>query len=136
MQQNVATVKAIYEAFGRGDLPAILAHLHEDVCWEEWEGSQAQAAGVPWLLPRKGRAGAAEFFGIIGQFRFDGFEVHSLMAGDHQVAAEVTVDCTIPSTGAHLRDQEIHLWTFDEAGRVVRFRHYIDTAKHIAAAAG
>lgn len=27
-----------------------------------------------------------------------------------------------------------HLWSFNDAGRVVRFRHYLDTAKHIWAA--
>jgi hypothetical protein len=35
-----------------------------------------------------------------------------------------------------LFDEELHLWTFDEDGRVVRLRHYRDTAKHIAAADG
>jgi len=33
-------------------------------------------------------------------------------------------------------DEEIHLWTFDESGRVVRLRHYLDTAKHIATSRG
>lgn len=135
MHPNLETVKAIYDAFSRGDVAAILERLHEEVRWEEWADSRAQTAGVPWLLPRRGRAGAAEFFGVVGQFRFDEFQVHSLLADDHQVAAEITVDCTILSTGARVRDEELHLWTFDEAGRVVRFRHYIDTAKHIAAAA-
>lgn len=51
-----------------------------------------------------------------------------------QVAAEILVDATNSATGSRIRDQEIHLWTFDDAGRVVRFRHYVDTAKHIAAA--
>lgn len=134
MNRNLETVQAIYEAFGRGDVPAILERLDEDVHWEEWADNQAQAAGVPWLLPRRGRSGAAEFFGVVGKFQFHEFQVHSLMASDQQVAAEVTIDCTIPSTGAHLRDEEIHLWTFDDAGQVVRFRHYTDTAKHIAAA--
>jgi uncharacterized protein len=38
--------------------------------------------------------------------------------------------------GGHYRDEEIHLWTFDDAGKVVRLRHYVDTAKHIAAFGG
>ena len=28
------------------------------------------------------------------------------------------------------------VWTFDDDGRVTRFRHYSDTAKHIAATRG
>jgi uncharacterized protein len=35
-----------------------------------------------------------------------------------------------------LRDEELHLWTLDEQQKIVRFRHYVDTAKHIAAFAG
>jgi hypothetical protein len=27
----------------------------------------------------------------------------------------------------------LHLWTFDDQGKVVRMRHYIDTAQHLAA---
>lgn len=38
----------------------------------------------------------------------------------------------VPS-GTAYRDEVLHLWTFDEAGKVSRFRHYVDTAKHIAA---
>ena len=34
---------------------------------------------------------------------------------------------------AVIRDLETHLWTFDEAGAVARFRHICDTAQHRAA---
>jgi ketosteroid isomerase-like protein len=30
---NVATVQSIYEAFGRGDIPAILDRISDDVIW-------------------------------------------------------------------------------------------------------
>ena len=56
------------------------------------------------------------------------------MDGGDQVAAEFEVECDVPSTGGHYRDEEMHLWTFDEGGKVVRLRHYTDTAKHIRAA--
>ena len=42
---------------------------------------------------------------------------------------------TLPD-GGRFADEELHLWTFDDAGRVTRYRHYVDTAKHIAAASG
>jgi len=42
----------------------------------------------------------------------------------------------VKATGKTLRDLEVHLWTFDDAGRVVRFRHVVDThAHHLAARA-
>ena len=45
---NVATVQKIYEAFGKGDVPAILAVLADDVEWESWEDNSSVKAGVPW----------------------------------------------------------------------------------------
>jgi ketosteroid isomerase-like protein len=133
MADNAATVASIYGAFGRGDVPAILAALSEDVRWEEWADNRAQTSGVPWLQLRHGKAGALEFFALAGQFKIHEFQVLSLLAGGHQVVAEVVIDATVP-TGARYRDEELHLWTFDEAGKVVRLRHYVDTAKQIAAA--
>ena len=135
MADHIATVSAIYEAFGRGDVPLILATLSEAVEWEAWADNQAQAADVPWLRPRRGKAGALEFFTLAGQFKIHEFRVLSLLAGGNQVAAEVVIDTTV-ATGIRYRDEELHLWTFDDSGTVVRLRHYVDTAKHIQAARG
>lgn len=52
-----------------------------------------------------------------------------------QVVAQVAAGFTLP-TGGRFADEELHLWTFDDQGLVARFRHYVDTAKHIAAASG
>jgi ketosteroid isomerase-like protein len=128
------TITAIYEAFGRGDVPAILERLHPDVRWESWSDSTAQAAGVPWLQPRSDRAGVAEFFALVGEWEIHEFKVLDVLASDRQVAVEVIMDATVPATGQSFRDEELHLWTVDEAGLVVRMRHYLDTAKHMQAA--
>lgn len=136
MSDNLKTVSAIYEAFGRGDIPTILDFLADDVAWESWADNSAQKADVPWLKAQTGKEGALKFFKIVAGFKIRDFRVLSLMAGENQVAAEVLMDTEIPATGGSFRDEEIHLWNFDENGKVVRFRHYIDTAKHIAAAGG
>lgn len=133
MHDPVKTVQAIYEAFGRGDIPAILERLADDIRWEEWPDNHAQAAGVPWLQPLAGKQATLQFFSVVGGFQFHDFQVRSLMAGGNQVAADVLVDATVTS-GVRIRDEELHLWTFDDSGKVTRFRHYVDTAKHIAAA--
>ncbi len=44
---NLATIQGIYEAFGKGDVPAILEVLDERVEWEAWENNSAVNAGVP-----------------------------------------------------------------------------------------
>jgi ketosteroid isomerase-like protein len=129
MSDHLAAVKEIYEAFGRGDIPAILDHLADDVQWEPWADNTAQTAGVPWLLPRTGKAGVLEFFQIVGTLKVSDFRVLSLMAGENQVAAEVVL------VTDRFSDEECHLWRFNDAGKVERLRHYVDTAKHAAAAA-
>jgi ketosteroid isomerase-like protein len=133
MADPAAIARAIYEAFGRGDIPSILQHLADDVAWEGWADNQAQKAGVPWMKARRGKAGAGEFFGVVGQLQIHDFKVLSIMAGGNQVAAEFVIEATVPS-GKRYRDEEMHLWTFNDAGKVVRLRHYLDTAKHIAMA--
>ena len=65
MSPNLETVKQIYAASGRGDIPAILDTLADDVAWEAWADNSASKLGVPWLLPRHGKSGAAEFFGLV-----------------------------------------------------------------------
>ena len=60
------------------------------------------------------------------------FEVLNMMEGANQVAVTFVIEYLTP-VGGHLRDEEIHLWTFNEAGKVCALRHYVDTAKHIAA---
>ncbi|WP_374666473.1 hypothetical protein [Ramlibacter sp.] len=57
-----------------------------------------------------------------------------MMASDSQVAVEVILDATL-ANGKRIRDEEVHLWSLNPQGKVVRFRHYLDTAKHAAAAA-
>jgi ketosteroid isomerase-like protein len=137
MADPVTTVQDIYAAFGRGDVPAILQTLDENVAWESWTDHFGGKSGVPWLLERRGRAGAGEFFGVIGsQLVVRDFQVHGLMAGPSQVGAEITIEVEVKATGRRFRDEELHLWTFGPHGLVTRFRHYVDTAKHIWAGGG
>jgi ketosteroid isomerase-like protein len=129
----IETVQAIYQAFGRGDIPAILATLSDDVAWEAWADNSAQKRGVPWMTARRGKAAVAEFFALVGKFQIHHFEVLSIMGNTQQVAAEFVIEATPPG-GRRYRDEEMHLWTFGPDGKVARLRHYLDTAKHIAAA--
>jgi ketosteroid isomerase-like protein len=132
---TAATVGTIYEAFGRGDVPAILEHLADDVAWDEWPDNFAQRAGVPHLVARHGRDHVAGFFGVVGAWTVLGFEVLDLVGDGRQVVAEIRASFALPG-GGRFADEELHLWTFDDGGRVCRFRHYVDTAKHIAACRG
>jgi ketosteroid isomerase-like protein len=132
---NAATVAEIYAAFGRGDVPAILDTLADGVAWDVWPDNFAQRAQVPHLLARRGPAQAAEFFAAIADWTVLDFAVLDIIGTGRQVVADVRASFTLPG-GGRFADEELHLWTFDDAGKVARFRHYVDTAKHIAASRG
>lgn len=125
------TVKAIYEAFGRGDAPAILEHIAEDVQWEyAWTASP-----IPWLEPGRGRDHVARFFGMLAdQLEFNRFEVNHVLSGDGVVVALVSLDATVRATGKHIVEtDEAHIWHFNSSGLIHKFRHAADTYQHVLA---
>ena len=124
---HAKTVQAIYEAFGRGDVPAILERLHPDV---EWEHDLVEH-GIPWIKARRGRQGVSQFFETVSSaVEFQRFEPTALLEGPGQVVATVQLEATVRATGHHIVDLEAHLFTFDAQGRVTRFRHFVDTHQH------
>lgn len=128
---NVQTVNKIYEAFGRGDVAAILECLSPDVEWEyAWSASP-----VPWLQPGRGRDHATRFFtGLAGQLEFHRFEVSHALPGQGVVVAFASLEATVLSTGKRIVEtDEAHVWYFDDGGLVRRFRHAADTYQHVRA---
>jgi len=132
---NLAVVGEIYAAFARGDVPSILAVIADDCAWESWAQNTAQGAGISYLQRQTGPAGVAAFFDAVAQFQIHEFEVLDIFAGGDKVAVEVSIDATSPG-GGRFRDEELHLYTLGDDGKVTRMRHYVDTAKHIAASRG
>ncbi|MBV9206955.1 MAG: nuclear transport factor 2 family protein [Actinobacteria bacterium] len=130
---HITIISDLYTAFGRGDLASMLAPLAEDVSWDaDWADLFSQRAGLGVVTPRHGIDGAREFFALLGTFQVHEFRVLDLMASQTQVVAQVTIELTYPS-GGRVRDEELHLWRFDDDHKIAALRHYVDTAKHIAA---
>jgi ketosteroid isomerase-like protein len=131
---NVQTVRAIYEAFGAGDIPGIIERLAEDVAWDAWQPPSPVQEHIPYLAPRRGRAEVMEFFAqALDQLEFHEFTPTNLLEGGDQVIALIRVDLTVKASGARFQDLELHLWTFDADGTVTELRHVIDTYKHMTA---
>ena len=128
-------VGTMYEAFLRGDVPFLLEQMSESVDWENWDDrNTAQAAGVDYLLHRKGVAGVTEFFqSVAANLEPLDFRVLAIIGDRDEVVARVTTEWRVIPTGKTFIDEELHWWSFDPAGKVVGFRHYVDTAKHIEA---
>jgi ketosteroid isomerase-like protein len=71
----------------------------------------------------------------MGADTFHQLEVRDLIADGDRVVARVALEYTMPSGGRH-RDEQLHRWTFDEGGKIVAIRHFLDTAKLLAATRG
>ena len=120
---NIDTVKAIYDAFGRGDIPAMLAKLDDDV---EWDTDYVDAA-APWLEPRRGRANVAGFFEALAALQLTKFEPHTFAADANKVIA--VIDIELDHKGKHyVVPNEGHYFVFNDQGKIVKFQHLVDTA--------
>ena len=116
MSAHIATVQRIYEAFSRGDIPAILAHVADDVEWE-YDGHPE----IPWLVPRHGKTGVTEFFHALGAIDIRSFVPKTIVGSERVVVALIDVEFVVRSTARRVKEpEEVHIWHFDTAGRVSR----------------
>ena len=124
---NIEHVKHIYSAFARGDIPEILRHVSETVEWE----NTGEPTDVPWLIPRHGRAGVSEFFAAVELLQINAFEPKTFLETGDRVIVLVDEDVTVKATGRRLReDDQVHLWSFDARGAIVRHRQRLNTYLH------
>ena len=131
---KMQTVLSLYQAYGRGDLDAVMALLADDVEWNNHPvQNSAQAAGVEVERHRRGKEEAAGFFQALGGLDMHRFAPVSWLENDTQVAVVMSLDTTVKATGTRYQDSEIHLWTFGPDGLIVEHRTFNDTAKVIAA---
>lgn len=120
----IERIQQIYAAFGRGDVPTILASLAEDVQWE-YNSFPNPAA---WLQPINGRANVARFFEALGQIELTQFEPRHFLASGNLVVDLIDVAFTVKATGKRVVEPEtVHIWHLNDAGLVTRFRHRVDT---------
>jgi ketosteroid isomerase-like protein len=128
---NVDTIKALYEAFGKGDIPAIIGSLDEDVAWD----TQSDVPGVPWLSPRRGKANVPAFFESLAPIHITRFEPHTFFADGDKVF--VLIHIQADAKGKHYDiPNEGHLWKFGSDGKIVEYQHVTDTALHQRMARG
>ena len=125
---NVATVMAMYEAFGRGDVEFIVDQLDDDVAWEQ----HANDHGIPYLVPGRGHDHVRDFFRQLTEHAdLELFEPGRPLVSENQVAVPVRARGRVRATGKVFEDDpEIHLWTFGADGKVVAFKHLADTHQH------
>jgi ketosteroid isomerase-like protein len=123
MADSVATVRSIYEAFGKGDVQTVLGLMSEKVEWNEAEHFTYWTGG-PFVGPQAVLNGV---FARIGQ-DFDGFtvDVGRVVGCGDTVLSEGRYRGTVKATGKRLDVQVAHVWDVRD-GKVVRFQQYVDT---------
>jgi hypothetical protein len=84
------------------------------------------------MKPRHGPQGVAEFFSYVATMQIQDFQVLDMLASDRQVVVEVQISIALPDGGT-LTDEELHLYSLSDERKIIRMRHYVDTAKQIKA---
>jgi len=127
---NIETAMQMYQAFGRGDVAAILDLVTDDVDW----ATDAAVDAAPWYGQRHGKAGVAGFFEAIGQTgpvtEFTPLAYASNDDGDVMVFLRYAF--TVNATGKHVAMNMHHYWKF-RGGKVCYVRSSEDTAQVTAA---
>ena len=122
-QDNLAIVREIYDAVGRGDVAAILDRVSDDADW----AAEAASKTAPWHGPRAGKDGVASFFSDLAtSIEIGAFTPHSFAVGEDDV--HLLVDWTIRSltTGREASMTMHHYWRLRD-GQVTYFRGSEDT---------
>lgn len=122
-QENVQLVQAGYAAFGRGDIPAFMDTLADDIEWV-LPGS----ADVPLFGTFRGKAGVQEGLGIMGEnAQFRAFEPREFIAQGDKVVALLYAESTLTRTNREVANDGAHVLTVRD-GKLVRFVGYDNTA--------
>ncbi len=124
MNRNTEIAQGLYAAFGRGDIPAVLATLSPDVRWTEAEGGPYGGVSVgPDAVLRN------VFMRLGGEW--DGYSAvpRQFVAEGDTVVALGDYSGTYKATGKSFKAPFAHVWTFRD-GKAISFHQYTDTAVH------
>ena len=128
VRTNAEVVQETYEAVGRGDVPALLDLLTDDVEWT-FQGPSA----IPFAGTRRGREGVAEFFSLVGgNLEFERFEPREFVAQGDTVVVLGFERSLIKPTGRTFGQEWAHVYRLRD-GKVAEFLALEDTAAHVAA---
>lgn len=122
-QENVALIRAIYDAFAAGDIPGVLSRMNPGIVWNEAENF-LYADGNPYVGPDTILAGV---FARIGA-EWDGFEARpeEILDAGNTVVALGRYRGTCKATGRAMDAQLAHAWRV-AGGKATQFQQYTDT---------
>jgi hypothetical protein len=126
---NIKIIQGVYEAFGRGDVAAVLDAVADDVDW----AAEAAGAGAPWYGPRRGKGEVVKFFEAFGSaMEVEEWTPVAFAASDNDVHSVVRIRARSRATGKPVAENLHHFFTLRE-GKIVYYRGTEDTAQTEAA---
>lgn len=123
MGKATEVVQQVYQAFGRGDIPALLRHVAEQVDWE-FVGSPS----LPYAGKRRNHKEVADFFASVA--RIDDvkvFEPREFIEANEHVTVLGWEKTLSRDTHKEFESEWIHLFTVKD-GKVTRWRGFFNTA--------
>lgn len=117
-------MRAIYDAFAAGDVPAVLGSFHPDIVWNEAE-NHVYADGNPY------KGADAILNGLFMRLgtEWDGYVLTGIntynVEGD-RVLATGRYKGTYKASGRAIDAQFAHFWKFKD-GKIISFQQYTDT---------
>lgn len=130
MNKNGGVVKALYDAFGKGDVAAVLGAFDPEIQWREAENF-LYADGNPYTGPQAVAEGV--FQRIVSDVERLEVLPERFVEGGDTVVAEGRYRGTMKTTGTPVDAQFAHIWQLRD-GKVVRFQQYTDTKQWSEAA--
>lgn len=123
MGKSGEIVKTIYDAFGKGDVPAVLGSFDPEIQWREAENF-LYADRNPYVGPHAVAGGV--FQRIVADVEnFSVLPQHFVEGGDI-VVVEGRYRGKMKATGKPVDAQFAHVWQLRD-GKIVRFQQYTDT---------
>lgn len=128
-EQNIAMMRELYDAFGRGDVPAVLGAFDPQIEWNE-------AEGMPYGGVYTGPEAVAEnvFGPVTGDVADFQVRAEEFFATGDEVVSLGRYTGRGAESGKELDVAFAHAWTIRD-GKIARFRQYVDTVAFNAALA-
>ena len=129
---NIKTVRSMYEAFGRGDLGVILDNVTDDVDW----ATDTNSTVAPWYGVRHGTDGVISFFEAFGSsVEVDEFTPLTVSGNDDAVLSVVRFRGRVRATGKAV-DMNLHHYFRFRGAKIYHYRGSEDVPQVEAALRG
>lgn len=120
---NRENIMALYAAFDRGDIDAVLALMADDIVWHEAENNK-WADGNPYVGPEAVAAGV--FARVPEEYESFAVEIGQVIAEGDTVVMQGRYRARVKGSGAEIAPQIVHWWTVKD-GRIASFQQHVDT---------